>query len=362
MTIHTTLSPYAGTQRQNIAGKSAAGIRAAFLLILFMACAVLLSSCGSSDSDDQLPNPPSRFYVLDSANVISDASEATIVAANDALYALTGSQIVIVTVDTVKPGEISDYASRLFNKWEIGSAEKNNGVLLLIAPGDEQYWVLQGRGFEEYLSSGKLKLMLTEYLEPSFKVKDYDTGAFKMFNAILEHIEGVYGVKTAEWDGVTINYTSADRGGSAGTEGTSTDAGKNMFQKVAGIVTRVFVVILIIVVLFVAAVLVVSAINSNNRGGRGGRGKPAVRRNPPPRGSNQNGSRPQNPGGNAPRAGERPNGGNNPRGGNPNGNNRPNGNNPNGGNRPSGNNRPNGGGNNPGVGERPSEGGGTKRR
>lgn len=48
-----------------------------------------------------------------------------------------------------------------------------------MAVSEEQYWIIQGSGLEEYLSSAVLKSMLNEFLEPNFANGDYDGGAKK---------------------------------------------------------------------------------------------------------------------------------------------------------------------------------------
>lgn len=141
----------------------------------------------------RIPEPTEQFYVADFANVLTQETEDYIVSKNDALFGTNGAQIVVATVDFLDGYEIEDYAYAMFNEWEIGSKTKNNGVLLLLVIGEENYWMLQGKGLEDTLSSGIMKSILSEDMEPFFAIGDYNTGVIETFKSVTEVIEGVYG-------------------------------------------------------------------------------------------------------------------------------------------------------------------------
>lgn len=165
---------------------------AAWLGVLLFILAAALPAYGAID----IPASSELFYVADFANVLSQDTENLIIDRNDALHQATGAQIVVATVDFLDGAEIEDYAYRMFNEWQIGDAEKNNGVLLLLVIGEENYWAVQGKGLEKSLSSGTLDEILQTYLEPDFAEADYDDGVRKTFLALADQLEGIYGVRT----------------------------------------------------------------------------------------------------------------------------------------------------------------------
>ena len=131
------------------------------------------------------PDRPENQYVLDEADVLSEETEQEIIAENQDLFQETGAQIVVVAVDFLDGEEIDDYAYSLFNIWGIGSQERNNGLLLLLAIGEENYYAQAGTGIEDYFDGAKLQDMLDEYLEPDFATREYDAGVEKFFQAAL---------------------------------------------------------------------------------------------------------------------------------------------------------------------------------
>ena len=162
--------------------------------ILFL-LAALLGGCGEeADGTVSVPQADTLFYVLDEANVLDAATEEHIVAVNDSLCAQQGAQVVVVCVQTTGLASTDEYAHALFNQWQIGDADKNNGVLILLTIGEEDYWTQQGKGLEDTLSSGTIKMMQNQYLEPDFAAGDYDAGVRKMFDAVIAHLESLYSV------------------------------------------------------------------------------------------------------------------------------------------------------------------------
>ena len=172
--------------------------RTLFRIFSLLSCAALLSVSFTGFAGAKIPSPSRFFYVYDEANVLSLTTEDHIISVNEKLDAACGAQIVVACVNTTGTADIADYAYKLFNKWEIGSAEKKNGVLLLLSIEEGDYYALQGKGLENLLSSGTLKLMLDDYLEPSFSAGDYDAGAKEMFDAVAKFLSEVYSVTLSE--------------------------------------------------------------------------------------------------------------------------------------------------------------------
>ena len=74
------------------------------------------------------------FYGADYSNVLSNDTEQMIINYNGSLeQQCQGAQIVVVTVDYLDGMYSDEYAYQLFNDWGVGSADYNNGMLLLLA-------------------------------------------------------------------------------------------------------------------------------------------------------------------------------------------------------------------------------------
>ena len=149
------------------------------------ACLLLVLSVAAQAA---VPTPTDDFYVNDGAGVLSDETIGHIVLNNDALYDACGAQIVFVTVQNVGSSTMEDFAYDIVNEWGIGDAEKDNGVLVLMSVGDDDYWMQVGSGLRQSITAGDLNILLDTYLEPYFADKDYDGGARALFDATFESV------------------------------------------------------------------------------------------------------------------------------------------------------------------------------
>jgi len=164
------------------------------LSALFLAVSMLFVMAAACFAAD-IPDYTEAFYVNDYAQVISAQTEEKLCELGYDLCEATGSELVLTTVDFLGGMDIEDYAKKMFNDWQLGDPEKNNGVLLLLVIGEENYWVMQGKGLEDSLSSGKLGSILEEFLEPDFAKEDYDAGALKTYQKLSDTICQIYGIE-----------------------------------------------------------------------------------------------------------------------------------------------------------------------
>lgn len=159
-----------------------------FLSVLWALCLTL------SPLAADLPSPTDDFYVNDFSGVLTEETEKHIIDVNDQLQPETGAQIVVVAVDFLDGMSSEEYAYQLFNSWGIGSSDKNNGVLILISPGEEKYWITMGRGLETDLSSGILSSIVDSRTDAYFDDENYDRFVTAVFDGIADVLAKKYNV------------------------------------------------------------------------------------------------------------------------------------------------------------------------
>ena len=92
--------------------------------ISFLVLLILLMSFSSVAFAD-LPKYTNVFYIYDKNNVISEDVSKHIINTNKELYKKTGAQIVVALIDDFDGKDANSYATALFEKWGIGSKEKD---------------------------------------------------------------------------------------------------------------------------------------------------------------------------------------------------------------------------------------------
>ena len=98
-------------------------------IVLTIACLLIATLSYGIPSRPQ----PQRL-VNDLAGLFSPAQisrlESTLVAFDDS----TSNQIAVVTVKDLEGYPASEYATRIGLEWQVGTAEFNNGIVLLVKP------------------------------------------------------------------------------------------------------------------------------------------------------------------------------------------------------------------------------------
>ncbi|MBQ5813650.1 MAG: TPM domain-containing protein [Clostridia bacterium] len=148
-----------------------------------------------------------EFYVNDDANILSEATHEYICSENYRLYDMCkGAEVVVVTVDFLGGLNAEEYSYEVFNDWALGDKNEDNGVLLLLCPGEEKYWLMSGTGLSSALSAGKMQTICDNYIEKAFDQGDYDEAAMAGFKAIVQLVDQHYGVSSSEaeeyWNGM----------------------------------------------------------------------------------------------------------------------------------------------------------------
>lgn len=130
--------------------------------------------------------------IVDEAGLFSQAQKATLESTLSAHESATTNQIVVVTLASLQGYDIVDFGYQLGRAWGIGTKERNNGVLLIIAPNERKVRIEVGYGLEGALPDAIAHSIIQNTILPAFKAKNYFEGASKGVNAIISAIKGEY--------------------------------------------------------------------------------------------------------------------------------------------------------------------------
>lgn len=139
-------------------------------------------------------SPTKDFFVNDYAGVLTEETENYIIQTNIELQQKTGAQIVVVTVESLEGMDIEEYSMQLARNFQIGNAEKNNGVLMLCSIEDRKFRIEVGYELEGKLTDGRTGIIQDEYIRPYLRKNDYDSGIINCFNEILQDVAEEYNI------------------------------------------------------------------------------------------------------------------------------------------------------------------------
>lgn len=125
-------------------------------------------------AEPRIPAP--QGFVSDFAGVVDARTRARIESLVTELKAKTGAEIAVVVVRTTQPLTAFDYAMRVAETWKPGRAERDNGVVFLVAVDDRSLFILTGYGVEGALPDGRVGEIRDQLITPAFRRGDYSGG------------------------------------------------------------------------------------------------------------------------------------------------------------------------------------------
>lgn len=114
--------------------------------------------------------------VIDQAKVLNDAEIQQLDQKILDLYQKGKAQIGVIIVPTTGQEAIFDFALRTGEKWQLGSAKRDNGLLMAVAINDRKIQILTGYGLEGVLPDVVLSRIIRNQITPYFKQGQYAQG------------------------------------------------------------------------------------------------------------------------------------------------------------------------------------------
>ena len=137
-----------------------------------MRCCSLLATAALADPKF----PPLTGRIVDEAALLSADDRRALEAELKALEEKSTDQLVVYTTRSLQGYPIEDFGYRLGRAWAIGQKDKNNGVILIVAPTDRKVRIEVGRGLEPQLTDLMTKLIIENAILPAFRRNDFAGG------------------------------------------------------------------------------------------------------------------------------------------------------------------------------------------
>jgi uncharacterized protein len=165
-------------------------LRLALLVGFLMLSASVVAQQVPDDSLPNRPNPPR--LVNDLVGMLSPGQVQQLEQKLDTYNDSTSTQITIVIVKSTGQYEAADYAFSIGRKWGVGQKGKNNGLVLLWAPGNRKLYIATGYGLEGAIPDAIAKRIITQILAPNFKQLNYYQGLDEATTEIIKRASGEY--------------------------------------------------------------------------------------------------------------------------------------------------------------------------
>jgi uncharacterized protein len=155
-----------------------------FRTILLSAVALLANAAQAAE----VPYLTGR--VTDNAEILTAETRKALTEQLAAHERATTNQVAVLTVPTIGDASIEEYAVEVFNAWKLGRKDKDNGVLVVIAPNERRLRIEVGYGLEGTLTDAQAARIIRDVMTPRFKDGDFNRGVADGVRAVVATLEG----------------------------------------------------------------------------------------------------------------------------------------------------------------------------
>jgi len=160
-------------------------VRLVFLLAA-VAVAALVSPAAA------LEVPPLTGRIVDHAHLLPADRAAALSAELAAHETRTGNQVALLTLPSLEGEPLEEFSHRVATTWKLGQKGTDNGVLILVVPGERKIRIEVGYGLEGTLTDVKSSRIIREEIVPRFRQGDFPGGISAGVKAVVGTIEGTY--------------------------------------------------------------------------------------------------------------------------------------------------------------------------
>ncbi len=123
--------------------------------------------------------------VMDQAGLLQTDAKQFLNAELRRLQDSGGSQIAVLIIPTLDGEDITSFSIKVSDQWKLGTAAKDNGVLLLMAVQERKLRIEVGQGNEGVLTDLQASRIIRQGISPLFKSGDYDSGIISGIASII---------------------------------------------------------------------------------------------------------------------------------------------------------------------------------
>ncbi|MFC4633927.1 TPM domain-containing protein [Dokdonia ponticola] len=171
-------------------GTTSLSCLSAHLLSIFLFLGTTLTVHAQFD----IPPKPSRnsepTAVYDYINLLNTYQQKSLEQKLIRYSDTTSTQIVVVIISSTKGEDISFLGAQWGQKWGIGQANEDNGILIIVAKDDRKVDINTGYGIESIISDRDAERIINRVIVPAFKKGDFYGGLDQATNEMIARLEG----------------------------------------------------------------------------------------------------------------------------------------------------------------------------
>lgn len=163
------------------------------LLIPAMACCSWLFSLSIAASQSI---PDHNRSVIDLTHTLTAKQTQQIEQQLQTIHKKGMADIAVLIVPSTQPESIFTYALRVSDQWKLGTQQKDNGLLLVVALQDRTTQILAGYELDAKLPDPEVNHILQDIVPPHFRRSAYAEGLQAAITALQQLLQNKSAVKS----------------------------------------------------------------------------------------------------------------------------------------------------------------------
>lgn len=125
----------------------------------------------------------------------------------------TGIQLQVYVIKSLEGDSIESVAIQIFDKWKLGDAKTDRGLLFLIAPNEKRMRIEVGQGLEGDMPDVIAKRIISDVVRPYFQRGEYSLGVAQGVLTIENYLTNADPEQKAQWQQAAQEKTGKKSGG-----------------------------------------------------------------------------------------------------------------------------------------------------
>jgi uncharacterized protein len=120
--------------------------------------------------------PELRGRITDEAGLITPEDREVIETQLKELEQKSTDQVAVVTLNSLQDVTIEEFGLELGRKWGIGQKDKDNGIVLVVAPNERKVRIEVGSRLESQMTDAMSSIIINNGILPAFRRGDFSGG------------------------------------------------------------------------------------------------------------------------------------------------------------------------------------------
>ncbi len=156
-----------------------------YFLLCLLQCVAALPATSAVQEIPALTSP-----VMDMTGALTASQQQQLSQKLQSLHAQYGAQMQVLIVASSAPEDAFTYSMRAVEKWKLGTAKADDGLLLFVAKDDRRAQLQVGYGLEGTIPDVVASRLLETAMAPYFKQGDYYGGINAVVDEVYRRIAG----------------------------------------------------------------------------------------------------------------------------------------------------------------------------